>query len=466
MNICKTKTLRTNQLYVQDNYKTLIQNTKRRFEKIVTNASKKHPYTFSYNQTNKQTNPMQGICQTPQTQIFLSRFSTNPSQSNAVANFSSSVTNAMQAVAVACRQQQQQNTTQVTPEQVIFKTPKFLAEMKIAKERQNKTTTQTPSTITAVQTQQTQQLTPILQAPTQQEPAQQQAPQQQQQQQQQQQAQSSQQTVISKIQQQNQNQTILSQLQQQKATNALAAHLAATAAAAAAATNETRPQQAVSQPTTKPSNQTIANTLRQQQQQQQQQLAQQLQSLQQVKTSGNILVTSGNNQFTFQNQNQSQPTQLQRVPSGEIIGAQLSVSLPSGTTSLRQFSPNSSANSSSNQISTATPINATNLAPITVTALNASNSLVTANNIILPINASSIISSSNVQTLNIQPQNATSPQIIQPIQQLINASSPNSTQNNSNLQNQQQNSNAQSQQAIRLYTSKKQLDPFETLYWI
>ena len=48
LNICKTKTLRTNQMFIQDNYKTLVHNTKRNFEKISQIAKQKHPPTFSY----------------------------------------------------------------------------------------------------------------------------------------------------------------------------------------------------------------------------------------------------------------------------------------------------------------------------------------------------------------------------------------------------------------------------------
>ena len=48
MNITKTKTLRTNQLCIQDNYRSLLQNIKKRFEKIGQISKQKNPATFSY----------------------------------------------------------------------------------------------------------------------------------------------------------------------------------------------------------------------------------------------------------------------------------------------------------------------------------------------------------------------------------------------------------------------------------
>ena len=108
LNICKTKTLRTNQMCIQDNNRTLLHNIKRRFDKIG-NISKRRPkYAFSNIQnTNKQLNQpsqqqQQQQQQLQQQELFLSRL--NASGGNLMAfqsNQSPFVLNAMNSVANA-----------------------------------------------------------------------------------------------------------------------------------------------------------------------------------------------------------------------------------------------------------------------------------------------------------------------------------------------------------------------------
>ena len=182
LNICKTKTLRTNQIFIQDNYKTLLHQTKRNFEKIGHISKKKHPPTFScvpvtttsltslltpapsqhiknFNQMSTPASNLnmnyQYLMQQQQFELFMSRFNTSGNNNNqflvnnmnynTAGNFSSTVSNAMSAVAAACKQQSttdpnnlQSSTQIVLPESITFKTPKSLAELKLLKERQSK----------------------------------------------------------------------------------------------------------------------------------------------------------------------------------------------------------------------------------------------------------------------------------------------------------------------------------------
>jgi hypothetical protein len=175
LNICKTKTLRTNQIFIQDNHKTLLHQTKRHFEKINQISKKKHPPTFScvpvmntsltsllgntplqnmknYNQMSTPAANLninyQHLMQQQQFDLFMSRFNTsinsNNMNYNTPGNYSSTVANAMNAVAAACKQQSTTDPnsmhalTVVMPESIVFKTPKSLAELKLYKERQSK----------------------------------------------------------------------------------------------------------------------------------------------------------------------------------------------------------------------------------------------------------------------------------------------------------------------------------------
>jgi hypothetical protein len=160
LNICKTKTLRTNQLFVQDNYKSLLQTTKRRFERLTSIAKKRHPNTFSYVPASHHTRqPPHHSLQQQQYQLqmqqkqaqhdaFMARFAnsaaTGGNTSLSGQLLSNTVANAANAVAVACKQQQQQQQQQHQHQNVLidatigFKTPRYLVELKILKEKQAK----------------------------------------------------------------------------------------------------------------------------------------------------------------------------------------------------------------------------------------------------------------------------------------------------------------------------------------
>lgn len=158
MNICKTKTLRTNQLFVQDNYKSLLQTTKRRFERLTSIAKKRHPNTFSYVPASHHTRqPPHHSLQQQQYQLqmqqkqaqhdaFMARFAnsaaTGGNTSLSGQLLSNTVANAANAVAVACKQQQQQQQHQhqnvLIDATIGFKTPRYLVELKILKEKQAK----------------------------------------------------------------------------------------------------------------------------------------------------------------------------------------------------------------------------------------------------------------------------------------------------------------------------------------
>lgn len=146
MNICKTKTLRTNQLFVQDNYKTLIQNIRNRFERLTVIAKKKHPNTFSYTpwvhraaaQQSQMSQQYQAQLSQKQAQYesFMSRFQASavmPAQ-----QLSTTVTNAANAVAVACKQAASGAIVAQLDNTIGYKSPKYLADLKILKERQAK----------------------------------------------------------------------------------------------------------------------------------------------------------------------------------------------------------------------------------------------------------------------------------------------------------------------------------------
>ena len=93
LNICKTKTLRTNQLCIQDNYRSLLGTVKKRFEKITTIAKKRHPTTFSYVPVAK---PNQAL-------NLISNITTSPAPS-----LSSTATISSQLQQLQFQQQQQQ----------------------------------------------------------------------------------------------------------------------------------------------------------------------------------------------------------------------------------------------------------------------------------------------------------------------------------------------------------------------
>lgn len=104
-------------------------------------------------------------------ELFMSRFSGQSTkltgQYNANGCYSSTVAAAMQAVASACRQQQAASATgsvgqqqPVAPESVLFRTPKYLADLKLVKERQTKQFQQQQQQMTAQQRQQQQQQQP------------------------------------------------------------------------------------------------------------------------------------------------------------------------------------------------------------------------------------------------------------------------------------------------------------------
>lgn len=221
LNITKTKTLRTNQLYLQDNYKQLVQNQNRRFDKITQISKKRHQsqYSlFSAQQTTQFTayslqqplNPVQQLNQ----RNLLSRFNSSLPQTPIISSF---VANATNAVVTAIKQTHNQNTN-INAESICFKTPKYFSEMKILKEKQAKqaslvVTSPVPSQVPASPSQtqtinQNQSASPVSSAQT-------------------------------------KNQTILSHLQQ-RATSALAAQLAASAAAVAQQTSEKSKQQQTS----------------------------------------------------------------------------------------------------------------------------------------------------------------------------------------------------------------------------
>jgi hypothetical protein len=140
LNICKTKTLRTNQLCIQDNYSTLLNNIKHRFEKINSISKKRSSPTFSYI-------PITSMKQQNYPESFLSKFGTTPPGPSNTTSYSQIVLNAISAVTAAHRQnpnssviQQQQQKQQmfISPETVTFKTPKYLSELKLQKEKQQK----------------------------------------------------------------------------------------------------------------------------------------------------------------------------------------------------------------------------------------------------------------------------------------------------------------------------------------
>lgn len=148
MNICKTKTLRTNQLFVQDNYKTLIQNIRNRFERLTVIAKKKHPNTFSYTpwvhraaaQQSQMSQQYQAQLSQKQAQYesFMSRFQAPPVTPAQQPPLSTTVTNAANAVAVACKQAASGALVAQLDNTIGYKSPKYLAELKILKERQAK----------------------------------------------------------------------------------------------------------------------------------------------------------------------------------------------------------------------------------------------------------------------------------------------------------------------------------------
>jgi hypothetical protein len=102
LNICKTKTLRTNQMCIQDNNRTLLHNIKRRFDKIVNISKRRRQFTFSNVSTNKQVNQQQQQQQLQQQELFLSRLNTSGGNLMAFQNNQSPfVLNAMNSVANA-----------------------------------------------------------------------------------------------------------------------------------------------------------------------------------------------------------------------------------------------------------------------------------------------------------------------------------------------------------------------------
>lgn len=148
MNICKTKTLRTNQLFVQDNYKTLIQNIRNRFERLTGTAKKKHQNTFSYTpwvhraaaQQSQMSQQYQAqlVQKQAQYESFMSRFQAQAVMPAQQPPLSTTVTNAANAVAVACKQAASSALVAQLDNTIGYKSPKYLAELKIHKERQAK----------------------------------------------------------------------------------------------------------------------------------------------------------------------------------------------------------------------------------------------------------------------------------------------------------------------------------------
>ncbi len=131
--MCKTKVLRTTQLYVQDNYQTLLRLHRKRFNKISELAARKsgnyvlmspNRNTFNIaNSTYLNPNP-----QTPFENVILNH--------NQGKNVSSTVSKAIDAVIVACKTPVHTNTFSNEP--ISFRSPKLCAEIKLEKERKAK----------------------------------------------------------------------------------------------------------------------------------------------------------------------------------------------------------------------------------------------------------------------------------------------------------------------------------------
>lgn len=229
-----------------------MQNQKRRFDKINSIAKKRHPSQFALGASNPQhQQQLNNLQKQSQFEHLLARF--NPNQSSFMACTTSTVINAMNAVAFACKQQQipgQAQQSQITAESIQFKTPKYFADLKQHKERQSKLAAAVASNVTQPSTA----VIPTTPTPKVQQSPQQTAP-----------------TPATPPQAvKTQNQAILSHLQQQKATSVIAAQLAATAAAVAAASSSSSPQQQQQQQqAVKASSPSTSNTniLKQQQQQ-------------------------------------------------------------------------------------------------------------------------------------------------------------------------------------------------------